>query len=97
MIQTILEILRAIVGRLKSRPQLALENLLLRQQLIILERTAPKPKFKNSDRLLFARLSQTCWSWKDILIIVKPDTVIKWHMAGFKLFWKWKSRNRTGR
>ena len=42
-------------------------------------------------------LSQTCRNWKDELIIVKPETVIKWHKSGFKLSWKWKSHIRLGR
>jgi len=95
MSQTILNLLRTTLGSLKSRQQLLLEILLLKQQLIVLLRHAPKPKFKNSDRLLFAWLSQSCQNWKNFIIIVKPETVIKWHKAGFKIFWKWKSRLRT--
>jgi len=97
MIQTILNILKAALGSLKNQRQLTLENLLLRQQIIVLQRTASKPKFKNSDRRVFAWLSKKVQSWKDILIIVKPETVIKWHKASFKLFWRWKSRVRSGR
>jgi len=97
MIQTILNLLKTFAGSLKSRQQLMLEMLLLKQQIIVLKRTTPKPKLRNADRILFAWLSQICQNWKDNLIIVKPETVIKWHKAGFKIFWKWKSRNLTGR
>jgi len=97
MIQSILNLLKAVFGSLKSRNQLVLENLLLRQRLLVVRRAAPKPKFKSYNRLLFTGLSRTYRNWKDALIIVKPETVIKWHKTGFRLFWKWKSRNRTGR
>jgi len=97
MTQTILNILKALLGYLKSHEQLVQENLELRQQIIVLQRSVQKPKFKNADRILFAWLSQNCRTWKDALIIVKPETVIKWHRAGFRLFWKWKSRARRGR
>jgi len=95
MSQTILNLLRTALGSLKSRQQLMLEMLLLRQLIIVLQRTTPKPKFRNSDRLLFAWLSQACQNWKNFIIIVKPETVIKWQKAGFKIFWKWKSHLRT--
>jgi len=97
MINTIINLLNAALGSLKNQRRLTLENLLLRQQLIVLRRGTQKPRFKNADRLLFAWLSQTCRTWKDALIIVKPETIIKWHNAGFRLFWRWKSPARTGR
>lgn len=62
-----LNILKAALGDFRSREQLAQENLLPGQQIIVLERTAPKPKIRNTEHVLFAWLSQTCQTWKDAL------------------------------
>jgi len=95
MIHTILNLLRTALGSLESRQQLMLEMLLLRQQVIVLQRTTPKPKLRNADRILFVCLYPACQNWKNLIIIVKPETIIKWHKNGFKLFWKLKSHFRT--
>ena len=71
---------------------LAIENLALRQQLVVLKRTNKRPKIRTIDRIFWALLSRFWIFWKDALIIVKPDTVIRWHRKGFKLFWSFKSR-----
>ncbi|MGA2916629.1 MAG: integrase core domain-containing protein [Sedimentisphaerales bacterium] len=80
----------------KNRHNLILENLLLRQQIIILKRKTKKPKLKNIDRIILIWISKLWNNWKSALIIVKPETLIGWHKKGFKFFWRWKSR-RTGR
>jgi putative transposase len=85
-------------GLFVSRSDLILENLALRQQLTIQQRTIRRPKLKNKDRIFWSWLSQIWPDWKSNLIIVKPETVIKWHRQGFKLYWRWKSRsNKVGR
>jgi hypothetical protein len=90
-------VLSALCSGLKSRRQLMLENLALRHQLTVLKRSVPKPKLSNSDRLLWVLL-QRCWSdWQRVLVIIQPRTVLGWHRLGFRLFWRWKSRIRTGR
>jgi putative transposase len=76
----------------KTRRSLILENLLLRQQIIILKRKAKKPKLKNIDRIIPVWISKLWNNWKSALIIVKPETLIGWHKEGFKFFWLWKSR-----
>ncbi|HEX7505796.1 MAG TPA: hypothetical protein VF550_03430, partial [Polyangia bacterium] len=72
----------------RTRTELALENLALRQQLANLRRTSARPRLRGIDRafsLAFSRL----WSrWADVLVIVKPDTVVRWHRTGFRLFWR---------
>jgi hypothetical protein len=74
-----------------------LENLALRHQLAVLQRSAPKPNLRNSDRVLWVLL-QRCWSdWQRVLVIAQPRTVLNWHRMGFRLFWRWKSRARDGR
>lgn len=81
----------------KSRTQLQLEIVYLRKQLDILARTSPKPRLKNYDRLFFTLMKDIFGAWKNALLIVKPEAVIKWHWQGFKLYWRWKSRPKGGR
>ncbi len=89
---------RGIVNLFKSRQQLSLENLFLRQQLMVLKRNHKRPRFQNSDRVLFAWILRIYPQWKSALLIVKPETVISWHRKSFKLFWRWKSRRgKSGR
>jgi transposase InsO family protein len=82
---------------LLSRAALATENLALRQQLALLDRKRPRPKLKNRDRLFWVLLSQLWSNWQSVLVIVKPETVIRWHRQGFKYYWRWKSRSKPGR
>jgi hypothetical protein len=82
---------------LLSRATLAAENLALRQQLAILDRKRPRPKLKNRDRLFWVLLSRLWSGWQSVLVIVKPETVIRWHRQGFKYYWRWKSRSKPGR
>ncbi len=77
----------------KSRRQLALENVALRQQLIIQQRTIKKPKITNADRAFWIWLSNIWDNWKSALIVVKPETVIGWHRKGFKYYWRRKSKS----
>jgi putative transposase len=76
----------------RSKSQLLAQNALLRQQLIILSRQTPKPKFTPFDRFLLVILFSKIWSWKNALFIVKPATLLKWHRQGFRLLWKLKSK-----
>jgi len=73
-----------------------MENLALRQQLAVQQRSIKRPKIKNTDRIFWVWLSRLWSDWRSSLIIVKPPTVIGWHKKGFKLYWKRKSR-RVGR
>lgn len=82
---------------LLSRINLAAENLALRQQLVVLRRRKPKPTFRNPDRMFWAILSQFWAGWRSALVIVQPETVLRWHRQGFKLFWRWKPRGKPGR
>lgn len=82
----------------RSRASLHVEILALRHQLAVVNRTRrPRLRLTSIDRLLWAWLSQTWRGWRSVLHIVKPETVIGWHRRGFRLFWAWKSRRRTGR
>ncbi len=84
--------LGAMADLARSKPQLVAENLLLRQQLIVLTRSVKRPRFTRADRLRFVVLASRLQGWKDALLIVKPETILRWHRHGFQLFWKRKSR-----
>jgi putative transposase len=80
-----------------TRTETALEVLALRQQLAVFKRKRPRPPVRPLDRLFWITLRR-CWSrWKDALIIVQPETVVGWHRAGFRWYWRWRSRRRPGR
>src|SRR5271169_5844129 len=77
----------------RSRAALELENLALRHQLGVLQRsTRKRPKLTPVDRLFWVCLSRVWRDWRSALAIVKPETVVAWHRAGFRLFWTWKVR-----
>ena len=80
----------------RSKQDIVLENLALRQQLAVQQRSIKRPKIKNTDRIFWIWLSRIWSNWKSSLIIVKAPTVIGWHKRGFKFYWRWKSR-RVGR
>jgi MgtC family len=70
-------------------------NLALRQQLAVLRRRRPQPRFAAPDRLFWVMLRRLWSRWKQSLILVQPETVVRWHRAGFKAYWTWLSRHRT--
>jgi transposase InsO family protein len=95
-------ILRAVVwmirGAILPRTALLAENLALRQQLLVLQRSVNRAKLRPSDRLFWVWLSRVWTDWKSVLVIVQPETVVRWHREGFRLYWKWKSRaGKVGR
>jgi putative transposase len=92
----LLRLLIVLVARsFCCRRDLLLENLALRQQLAVLKERRPRPRFSNSDRLLWTTLSRLWSKWQGALILVQPETVVRWHSAGFKLYWKWISGHRA--
>src|SRR5438067_7665493 len=86
------DILRDMV---RSRTELILENALLRQQPIILGRTAQRPRFTPSDHRLLVLLASRLRAWANVLLLVQPATVLRWHRDGFRLVWRRKSRRRA--
>jgi transposase InsO family protein len=76
----------------RSKPQLVAENMLLRQQLVVLQRRVKRPRLTPIDRGLLVLLASHVHAWKDALLIVKPETILRWHRQGFRLFWQRKSR-----
>jgi putative transposase len=80
------------------RMTLAAEILALRQQLAVFNRTVKRPKLRQRDRLFWVALAKLWKGWPGALVIVKPETVVKWHRQGFQLYWRWKSKVcRVGR
>src|ERR1035437_6537745 len=90
-----MSLLGALRSALHTRAELALENLALRQQLANLRRTSGRPRLRRIDRAFWLALSRLWSRWADVLVLVKPDTVVRWHRTGFRLFWRWMSRRRT--
>ena len=77
---------------------LAIENLALRQQLAVCRQSTRRPKLRPRNRVFWVCLSKLWPNWRSALLIVQPETVIKWHRMGFKVYWRWKSRpDRPGR
>jgi putative transposase len=83
-----------LFSALKFQRALALENLALRHQLDVLQRNAKRPRLTNRDRTLWVILSRVWTDWRTSLTLVQPDTVVRWHRRGFRMYWRWKSRPR---
>jgi len=98
MVAFLIQLLLAIRSWFARRARLEAENLILRQQLIVLPRKSPKRvRMWNIDRLLFVWSYRLYPSLLDAIIIVQPETVIRWHRRGFRTYWRWKSRHLGGR
>src|SRR5215469_284204 len=83
-----------LVRLFRSNHSLLLENLALRQQPVVLKRRHPRPKLDLFDKL-FWLLVRRCWSsWKQALLVVTPETVVRWHRAGFRWYWRVISKVR---
>jgi putative transposase len=92
-----LSLVAAVRVFFRSRCDSALEILALRQQVAVLKRKRPRPRLNSLDRLFWKTLRRLWARWSDVLVIVKPDTVVGWHRAGFRLYWRWRSRPGGGR
>jgi hypothetical protein len=94
MIRVLLLLVALLRLALKSRRALALENLALRQPLAVLKRNQPRPRLRQTDRWFWGWLSRLWSHWQRALMIVKPETVVRWHRKGFRLFWMGMSQSR---
>jgi hypothetical protein len=98
MIAFLILFLHVLVSPFKARARLEAEIIMLRHQLNVLRRRVPsKPKLAVSDRLLFVWLYRLFPSVLNAVTIVQPETVIRWHRTGIRLYCRWKSRSRGGR
>jgi putative transposase len=94
MLSSLTTLFTALSSIFRSRAALQVENLALRHQIGVLQRSARKRlKLTLGDRLLWVWLSRLWRDWRSALAIVKPETVLAWHRAGFRLFWTWKVRH----
>ena len=85
----------ALGSGLRSQAALQIENAALRHQLAVLQRQARgRPRLRPVDRMFWTWLCHLWPGWRHALVIVKPDTVLRWHRRGFRLYWRWKSRPR---
>jgi hypothetical protein len=92
-------LLHALASPFKSQARLEAEIVFLRHQLNQLRRQLPaKPRLTTAeDRLLFVWLYRLVPSLLNAAVIIQPDTIVRWHRAGFRSYWRWKSRSRGGR
>src|ERR1700719_2253454 len=97
MVQLFVAFLLALRVFFRARRDTALEILALRQQVAVLKRKRPRPPLHAYDRLFWTTLRRIWSGWADVLLIVQPETVVGWHRAGFRLYWRWRSRPRGGR
>jgi putative transposase len=88
MFAILVSLLCTLRSAFRTHTDLALENLALRQQLAALHRRAPRVRLRPADRAFWIALSQIWSRWSHALVIVKPETVVRWHRAGFRLFWR---------
>src|SRR5262245_56089917 len=90
--------LNLVSSLFKSKSRLEAENAALRQQLTVLQRkVSGRVQFTNSDRLFFIQLYRWFPSVLKAVTIIRPETLLRWHRAGFRRYWRWKSRNPGGR
>jgi len=92
-VRLLVDTIRFVSLGLRSRSHLAAENLFLRKQLTLYrERQVKSRRADDATRITLGVLAQLI-DWRAVLTIVKPDTLIRWHRKGFRLFWRWKSRS----
>ena len=95
MISFFIDGLTCLSALVRSRYNLGLEILALRQQLGILKRKVPRPRLQPRDRTFWILLRRLWPAWREALVIVKPETVVAWYRAGFRLFWRLRSRPKN--
>jgi len=78
----------------RYRKQLLLEEALLRQQLIVASRKVKRPILGGHERRYVVMLASILPRWRDAVLLVKPETILRWQCEGYRLFWRWKSGNR---
>jgi hypothetical protein len=91
-------ILAVLASPFKSNTRLEAENAALRHQLIVLRRKVKgRAHLTNNDRWFFIQMYRWFPSILEVLVIIRPETLLHWHWAGFRCYWRWKSRPLGGR
>src|SRR4051795_3903687 len=91
-------ILTILVSPCRSNARLEAENAVLRHQLLVLRlKCRGRVRLTNFDRWMFVQLYRLFPSVLQVLHVIRPETLVRWHRAGFRSYWRWKSRNRGGR
>jgi type II secretory pathway pseudopilin PulG len=95
MIALICFLLAVLASPFKSKSRLAVENAVLRHQLIVLRRKVRgRAQLTNDDRWFFVQMYRWFPSILKVVTIVQPDTLVRWHRVGFRRYWRWKSSSR---
>src|ERR1700726_89851 len=98
MIALICFVLAVVASPFKSNIRLEAENAVLRHQVIVLRRKLKgRARLTNNDRWFFVQLDRWFPSIPSVLMIIRPETLVRWHRAGFRRYWRWKSCRREGR
>src|SRR6202162_4048861 len=98
MIALICFVLAVVASPFKSNIRLEAENAVLRHQVIVLRRKLKgRARLTNNDRWFFVQLYRWFQSILPVLVIIRPETLVRWHRAGFRRYWRWKSCRRGGR
>ena len=98
MIALLCFILAVVVSPFKAKSRLEAENAALRYQLIVLRRKVTgRVRLRNGDRLVFIQLYRWFPSVLQVITVIRPETLVRWHRAGFRHYWRWKSRRLGGR
>ena len=98
MLRLVRVLLRSSIAALKTQRKLALENLALRHQLAVLQAASQRRlSLTDLDRAFWIVLRRYWTDWKRALVIVQPETVVRWHREGFRRYWRRKSRRPWGR
>ena len=98
MVALISFLLNVVASLFKSKSRLEAENVALRHQLIVMRRKLRgRPRLTNNDRWFFIQLYRWFPSILQVVRIIRPETLVRWHRAGFRCYWRWKSRSLGGR
>ena len=98
MIALLCFVLTVLVSPFKSKSRLEAENAALRHQVVMLRRMVHRRvRLTNSDRLFFIQLYRWFPSVLKVIMIIRPETLVRWHRAGFRRYWRWKSHSLGGR
>src|SRR5262245_59916593 len=99
MIALVCFVLNVLLSPFKSKSRLEAENAALRYQVVVLRRVVVQRRIRltNSDRMFFTQLYRWFPSVLKVITVIRPETLVRWHRAGFRRYWRWKSRSFGGR